>query len=84
MARDDRDRALPVASARHPSKSPQVARRLHTAGWISSIVGALWIGDPLWVSSPGLSIAIVVTVLVAVNGLPSLLVTVLHGQKVHS
>jgi len=84
LARDDRDRALPVASARHPTRSSQVARRLTTAGWIASIVGALWIGDPLWVSSPGLSIAIVVTVLVAVNGLPSLLVTVLHGRKVRS
>ncbi|QKT12149.1 hypothetical protein [Rhodococcus sp. W8901] len=83
-ARDDCDRALPVAWARHPGRSSQVVRRLHTAGWIASIVGALSIGDPLLVSRPGLSIAIVVTMLVAVNGLPSLFVAMLHGREVRS
>lgn len=83
-ARDDRDRALPMVWGRYVVKSSQVVQRLHTVGWIESIVGALWISGSLWDSRPGLSIAIVVTVLVAVNGLPSLLVTVLHGRKVRS
>ncbi|MDH6281152.1 hypothetical protein M2280_002372 [Prescottella agglutinans] len=69
---------------RHPVGSSQVVRRLDAAGWIASIVGALAIGGPLWDSRPGLSIAIVVSVLVLVNGLPSLLATVLHGPKARS
>lgn len=83
-ARDDRDGALPMVRGRRPVKSTQVVRHLHTAGWIASIVGALSISGPLRDSRPGLGIAIVVTVLVAVNGLPSLLVAVLHGRKVRS
>ncbi|GAB2639716.1 hypothetical protein GCM10027068_19430 [Prescottella soli] len=83
-ARDERDGALPMMQGRRPVKSSQVVRHLHTVGWIESIVGALWIGGSLGGSRPGLTIAIVVAVLVAVNGLPSLLVTALHGRKVHS
>ena len=82
--RDDSDHARPVVPGRHPVESSQVARRLHTVGWVESVVGALWIGGALWVSSPGLSIALVVTALVAVNGLPSLVVTMLHGRPVRS
>lgn len=82
--RDDSVPALPIVWGRHAAKSSRVARRLHTIGWVESIVGALWMGGALWGSSPGLSIALVVTALVVVNGLPSLAVTVLHSRQVRS
>ncbi|NKR39701.1 hypothetical protein GS503_01910 [Rhodococcus hoagii] len=83
-ARDDIGRARPMVQGGHPVESSPLARRLRTAGWIASIVGAGCISDPFWVSRPGLSIALIVTALVVVNGLPSLAVTVLHGRKVRS
>ncbi|WP_430332216.1 hypothetical protein [Rhodococcus sp. ACT016] len=82
---DDRGRPLWLTVwTRDPVSPSQVARLLHTAGWLASIVGALAIPGALWNSRPGLSIAIAVTVLVLVNGLPTLLVTVVHDRRLRS
>ncbi len=49
-----------------------------------SVVGALQLGHQFWLTEPWLALGVVVTVLVLVNGLPSLLVTMLHNGKLRS
>lgn len=83
-ARHSAGNSMPAEWRRHAIRPSRRVRRLHTAGWIASIVGALAIGDALWNSRPGSSIAIVIAILVLVNGLPSLLVTMLHLRRAQS
>lgn len=64
--------ALLVGAALHILGEQRQQRRYHTAGWVLSIIGAFVLGDALWDSRPGVSIAVVVAALVLVNGLPSL------------
>lgn len=63
-----------------PARPSRWDRRRQGAGWIASIVGALALGDVVWDARPGLSIVIVVAVIVLVNGLPSLIVAILHTR----
>lgn len=46
--------------------------------------GALQLGNHFWLTEPWLAVGVVVAVLVLVNGLPSLLVTVLHNGNLRS
>lgn len=75
---------MPMVWGQHPKRPSREIRRLHAAGWIASVLGALAIGDAMWDSKPGASIAIVVALLVLTNGLPSLIVTALHNRRVPS
>ncbi|MGF7123457.1 hypothetical protein [Rhodococcus sp. BE178] len=52
---------------------------MQTTGWVLSIIGALAFGDATR-ESPGVSIAVVVAVLVLVNGVPSLIVSLFHPR----
>ncbi|MDI6628287.1 hypothetical protein [Rhodococcus cercidiphylli] len=81
VARENYGRRLPTANGSYPVRP---ARRAQTAGWILSLVGALQLGNHFWLTEPWLAVSVVVAVLVLVNGLPSLLVTVLHNGNLRS
>ncbi|WP_458682728.1 hypothetical protein [Prescottella equi] len=57
------------------------ARRFHGAAWLASVVGTLAIGSALWNSTPGVTIAVAVAVLVLANGLPVLAVTLADRRR---
>ncbi|QBJ98106.1 hypothetical protein ERC79_20790 [Rhodococcus sp. ABRD24] len=78
-ARQNDRHSMSAASGRFAAWLSQWTRGLQTAGWILSIIGALAFGDAMS-TSPGVSIAVVVAVLALVNGLPSLIVTLLHRR----
>ena len=72
--------ALLLGAAFHVLGERQRERHFHTAGWVLSIIGALALGDALWDSRPGASIAVVVAALIVVNGVPSLVASVLRRR----
>ncbi|MDV8079369.1 hypothetical protein R4P47_22625 [Rhodococcus sp. IEGM 1370] len=84
VARENYGRRLPTANGSYPVRPARRARRAQTAGWILSLVGALQLGKHFWLTEPWLAVSVVVAVLVLVNGLPSLLVTVLHNGNLRS
>ncbi|MBM4569212.1 hypothetical protein GS489_01495 [Rhodococcus hoagii] len=70
-------------SRRQRSTQPsRRARRFHGAAWLASVVGALAVGSALWNSTPGVTIAVAVAVLVLANGLPILAVTLADRRRV--
>ncbi|WP_206486774.1 hypothetical protein [Rhodococcus sp. KRD162] len=82
--RENYGNRLPTVNGSYPGKSVQRARSAQAAGWMLSVVGALQLGHQFWLTEPWLALGVVVTVLVLVNGLPSLLVTMLHNGKLRS
>lgn len=83
-ARENSGRTLPTVNGSYPVRPARRARRAQTAGWLLSIFGALQLGNQFWLTEPWLAVGVVVAVLVLVNGLPSLLVTVLHNGNLRS
>ncbi|OZC73017.1 hypothetical protein CH274_25835 [Rhodococcus sp. 06-418-5] len=83
-ARENYGRALPTVNGSYPVRPAQRARRAHAAGWILSIVGALQLGIHFWLTEPWLAVGLVIAVLVLINGLPSLLVTLLHNGSLRT
>ena len=69
-------RVAPILDAR-----AQQARRAQLAGWVLSLLGASAIVNDYWETAPLLSAGIAVAVLGAVNGLQSLIVTVMHNRR---
>ncbi|QCQ91396.1 hypothetical protein [Rhodococcus sp. SGAir0479] len=80
-ARVNTGRVMPMVRGVRPARPARRVRRFDTAGWTASVVGALAIGDALWDSRPGASIAVTVAILVLVNGLPGLIVATLHNRR---
>ncbi|KAA0923270.1 MULTISPECIES: hypothetical protein [unclassified Rhodococcus (in: high G+C Gram-positive bacteria)] len=83
-ARENFGRTLPTVNGSYPVRPARRARRAQTAGWLLSIFGALQLGNYFWLTEPWLAMGIVVAVLLSVNGLPSLLVTVLHNGSLRT
>ncbi|KZF00391.1 MULTISPECIES: hypothetical protein [unclassified Rhodococcus (in: high G+C Gram-positive bacteria)] len=83
-ARENYGSRLPAVNGSYPVRPAQRARRAQTAGWILSLFGALQLGNHFWLTQPWLAVSVMVAVLVLVNGLPSLLVTVLHNGNLRS
>ncbi|OZC97617.1 hypothetical protein CH275_26335 [Rhodococcus sp. 06-235-1A] len=83
-ARENYGRRLPAVNGSYPVRPARWVRRAQSAGWISSIVGALQLGNHLWLTEPWLAMGLVVAVLLLVNGLPSLLVTALHNGNLRT
>lgn len=83
-ARENYGARLPAVNGSYPIRPAQRARRAQTVGWILSLFGALQLGNHFWLTEPWLAISVVVAGLVLVNGLPSLLVTVLHNGNLRS
>ena len=80
-ARENYGRALPPLHGAYPVRPARRVRRAHTMGWLLSIVGAFQVSDHFWLSEPLLGTGVAVAILVVVNGLPSVIVTVLHNYK---
>ncbi|MEK8070443.1 hypothetical protein [Rhodococcoides navarretei] len=78
-ARENYGRRLPTVNGSYPVRPARRVRGAQTAGWLLSIYGVLQLGNYFWLSEPWLAIGLMVAVLLLVNGLPSLLVTVLHN-----
>ncbi|OZC66349.1 hypothetical protein CH306_14805 [Rhodococcus sp. 15-725-2-2b] len=83
-ARENYGRTLPTVNGSYPVRPAQRARRAQAAGWILSIVGALQLGNHFWLTEPWLAVGLVIAVLVLINGLPSLLVTLLHNGSLRT
>ncbi|KQU61311.1 hypothetical protein ASG84_02010 [Rhodococcus sp. Leaf278] len=83
-SRENYGRRLPIVNGSYPVRPAQRARRAQAAGWILSIVGALQLGNHFWLTEPWLAMGLMVAVLLLVNGLPSLLVTVLHNGSLRT
>ncbi len=83
-SRENDGRRLPTVNGSNPVRPGLRARRAQAGGWILSIVGALQLGDRLWLTEPWLAMGVVVAVLLLVNGLPSLIVTVLHNGNLRT
>ena len=83
-ARENYGRALPTVNGSYPVRPAQRARRAQTAGWLLSIFGALQLGNHFWLTEPWLAVGLVIAVLVLINGLPSLLVTLLHNGSLRT
>lgn len=69
------------ASRREPAKPLRRVRRLRTAGWVLSLVGAMNLGGMYWQSQPWLATAIAIAVLLVTNGLPSLVVAAVYQSS---
>ena len=82
-ARDDH-RPCTADGAAGPSRRVLAARSASTHDRMDSQHCRRGLYQRPVLGCPGLSIALGVTALVVVNGLPSLVVTVLHGRKVRS
>lgn len=83
-SRENYGRRLPTVNGSYPVRPVQRARRTQAAGWILSICGAIQLGNHFWLTEPWLAMGLVVAVLLLVNGLPSLLVTVLHNGNLRT
>ncbi len=80
-ARENYGRALPPLHGAYPVRPARRVRRTQTTGWLLSIVGAFQVGDHFWLNEPWLGISLAIAILIVVNGLPSVIVTVLHNHK---
>ena len=77
----DYGRRLPLSVGPTSSRAAQHVRRAQLTGWVSSLIGASAIVDNYWETAPLLSAGIAVAVLGVVNGLPSLIVTLMHNRR---
>ncbi|NMM92465.1 hypothetical protein B2J88_50950 [Rhodococcus sp. SRB_17] len=59
-------------------------RAAEGAGWILSLIGGSVLANELWPAHPLASIAVLVVVLVGINGIPGLIATVLHNHRLAS
>lgn len=83
-SRENYGHRLPTVYGTNPIRPARRARRAQAAGWILSIVGAFRVGDYFWLTNPWFGIAIAVAILLLVNGLPGLIVTVLHNGQIRT
>lgn len=83
-SRENYGRRLPTVYGSNPVRPARRARRAQTFGWILSLVGAIRVGNYFWLGEPWLGIGLAVAILLLVNGLPSLIVTVLHNSTLQS
>ncbi|MDI9901144.1 hypothetical protein QM716_14900 [Rhodococcus sp. IEGM 1409] len=74
-------RRLPLAVGPFSTRAAQHVRRAQLAGWALSLIGTFRVVDNYWETAPLLSTGIAVAVLGAVNGMPSLIITVMHNQS---
>lgn len=82
-ARKSHDRNRSTHTGASIDHSEKWVRRAQTGGWLLSIVGVVRIADLYWDAEPWLSAGLAVVALGLVNGLPSLAVAVLYGNRRH-
>lgn len=83
-SRENYGRRLPTVHGPNPVRPTRRARRAQGAGWALSIIGAGWIADHFWISKPWLGTGIAVAILLVVNGLPGLIVTIMHNDALRT
>ena len=80
-SRENYGRRLPTVYGPNPVRPARRARRAQGAAWLLSIFAALRIADAFWLTQPWVSIGVAVAILLLVNGLPCLLVTMVHNYR---